>query len=182
MSFLCLGVSALGLLHFPFAYSLYPLSWSLPLIIPGHIWGSTGNHMDILNVVPVTAKLLYILLVLCFLHHERHYHYCWCSILFWSLDSGLYLIKSKIYDTVQSATSTSPSAHIVVAPIKPHKCTVSSRHYASTPISWSHGAFINLLVKPHMNFLCRVDSKQLKAAQKKSGFAARIMIEGCHFD
>lgn len=120
--------------------------------------GINGRPYGHINVDPVTAKLLYILLVLCFLHHERHHHYCWCNILFWSLDSGLYLIKSKIYDSVQSATSTSPSAHIVVAPIKPHKCTVSSRHYASNPRSRSHGTFINLLVKPHMNILCRVDS------------------------
>lgn len=78
------------------------------------------------NVVSVTTKLFHILLAPRFLHHERHYHYRWCSILFWSLDSRLCLIKNKIYGAVQSAASVvcraSSSPCVVTAVIKPYKC------------------------------------------------------------
>lgn len=62
-----------------------------------------------LNVLSVTAQLLHTLLALCFLNHDRHYHYRWCSILFWSLDSGPCMIKNKIYGMVQSAASVVPA-------------------------------------------------------------------------
>lgn len=98
----------------------------LPAILCSVIYGVQQATIWTVNVVSVTAKLLYTLLVLCFLNHERHYHYRWCSILFWSLDSGLCMIKNKIYGTVQSAASvfacrTSSSACIVIALIKPYK-------------------------------------------------------------
>lgn len=87
------------------------------------------------NVVSVTTKLFYTLLALCFLNHDHHYHYRWCSILFWSLDSGLCMIKNKIYGTVQSAASVvlaEPAVLPALLLLSSNPTNVYFRHYAST--------------------------------------------------
>lgn len=131
-----------------------------PMIVPAMLcsvsYGVQQATIWTVNVVSVTAKLFHTLLALCFLNHERHYHYRWCSILFWSLDSGLCMIKNKIYGTVQSATSVAlaePAVLPALLLLSSNLTNVNFRHYASTARSRSHGSFIILLVKPHMNIL-----------------------------
>lgn len=131
-----------------------------PMIVPAMLcsvsYGVQQATIWTVNVVSVTAELFHTLLALCFLNHERHYHYRWCSILFWSLDSGLCMIKNKIYGTVQSATSVAlaePAVLPALLLLSSNPTNVNFWHYASTTRSRSHGSFIIQLVKPHMNIL-----------------------------
>jgi len=108
------------------------------------------------NVVSATAKLFYTLLALCFLNHGCHYHYRWCSILFWSLDSRPCMIKNKIYGTLQSVAAVVPAEPAVLPTLlvlSSNPTIVYFRYYASTTRLQSHGSFIILLAKPYMNIL-----------------------------
>lgn len=114
------------------------------------------------NVVSVTAKLFYTLPVLCFLNHECHYHYRWCSILFWSLDSGLCMIKNKIYGTVQSAASVVPAEPAVLPALlllSSNPANIYFRQYALQR-SRSHGGFYHPVSGGAYEcvMLCTVDS------------------------
>lgn len=69
-----------------------------------------------LNVVSVTEKAsaLYQYFFFFLVNHGCHYHYCWCSILFWSLDSGPAMIKNQIYSPVQSGAPVVPAKPAVL--------------------------------------------------------------------
>lgn len=86
-----------------------------PAMVCSELWGSTGYHMGTKcgfchwkSLCPLPVLFFFLV------NHGCHYHYCWCSILFWSLDSGPAMIKNQIYSPVQSGAPVVPAKPAVL--------------------------------------------------------------------